>query len=143
MHIFVVQASCVRGTDQIMLRIFFALSTATLVTMVSCASQSSFSLDSIAIDSCSVTSSIVDQDLVATARYRCDVPLLKAYLSAQIDVESGVFEFGRHTQYIACGSSVVELTERYLVPPGVVAVVAYASAGLREGAIHCDSRDGE
>ncbi len=142
MHIFVVPVSCVCGTDQIMLRTFFALSTVTLATMTSCASQSSFSLD-IPIDNCSVTSSIVDQDLVATARYRCDVPLLKAYLSAQLDVEGSVFEFGRHTQYIACGSSVVELTERYLVPPGVSAIAAYASAGIREGAIRCDSRDGE
>lgn len=124
-----------------MLRIFFALST---VASSSCASQqSSFSLDNIAVNSCSVTSSITGQDLVATARYRCDVPLLKAYLSAQLDVESGVFEFGRHTQYIACESSVVELTDRYLVPPGVSMIAAYASAGIREGEVHCDSRDGE
>ncbi len=111
-----------------------------LTTLVSCIPLDKSSNDVIA-DGCSVTASIAGQDLVATARYRCIVPLLKAYLAARVDVESGVFEFGRHTQYVECGPSIVEITERYLMPPGVQSASAYASAGFREGAINCDSRD--
>ena len=98
----------------------------------------------VAIDRCDVVACVIDGDLVVTAHYDCaalatgaKVGLIRVYASAYVDVVDGVFEFGSHVQFVACGSYLVL---SYLIIPGISPDITYAGAGFREGQVHCDSR---